>query len=407
MDIRTLLGVVVIVQACCALGLWAIGWHVRGLRGLRWFQWAYASTALGLGCADWGADNHIWTQVAGRCLVMLAAVLMSQGVAEFVSSQANLLAWGGAFWLLFCALEIPAALTGHSDAGVVLFCTFFAAQLYIAALILHARPTPDEKSIIRSAAVFIAGMASVCLLRAAVVPFRSLPADPFVPDPLRFGGLTVFMVFSAAMAFGFIGVVTVRLRGQMEMQANTDALTGVLNRRAIERLAPGEIAACRARGATLAVVAVDLDRFKAVNDVYGHAAGDAVLCATAQALVQGVRQTDQVARVGGEEFVLVLPTRGPQEAFEVAERLRLKLQGLEIRHGDAALTMTASFGVAALSGFSDNWSQLFRRADRWLYLAKQEGRNRTRGDGDFLPAAPAVATTQPWPAPPRLAPGTR
>ena len=408
-DIRTLLGAVALVQLACAGGLWVIGRQVHELSGLRWFQWAYTCTALGLGLgyfyiAEWGPALF-----AVRCVVMAAAVLMTQGVAEYVAASANLLPWGSAFLLLFVAVDGLPAVSAHPHLATSLFCTFFAVQLFTSILVLLSHQDAAERFTTRAAAWMMGGMVLVCLLRAVAGPIRSLPPDPLANDPMRFAGLTVFMVFSAAMAFGFIGMVTMRLQRQLEVEARTDALTGVLNRRALEQVAPGALAACRARGTSLAVLAVDLDRFKWINDAHGHAGGDAVLCAVARALGQSLRDTDLLARVGGEEFVVVLPKRGARLAFEIAERLRTRLEGLQVNYAGQVIPVTASFGVAALSGTEDNWGQVSRRADRWLYLAKQSGRNCTRGEGDPLAAAaeaiPALAAMRApaWPLAPNLA----
>lgn len=401
MDIRTLLGTVVIVQLCCALGLGVIGRDVKGLGGLRWFESAYLCTALGLGWAFWMASVNVWAQFGARCLVMVAAVLMTQGVAEFVSARANMLPWGAAAWVTCCSLDLVCVLTHREALAPAVFCTFFSVQLILAALVLLSRQDPVERFAVRAAAVLMSGMAVVCLGRAVVSPFRDLPANPFAPDPVRFIGLTFFMLFSAGTAFALIGMVTVRLRQQLEHEARTDALTGMLNRRALEAAMTGVIAGCRARGRALAVIAVDLDHFKRINDAHGHGGGDAVLRAVATALAQGVRDTDLVARVGGEEFMLVLPTRGATETFRVAERLRQGLEAMAVPFGAATLGATASFGVATLDHPGEDWSQLFRRADRWLYAAKQDGRNRTRGEGDPHPAPAAAA---PLAGAPRFAP---
>lgn len=382
LDIRTMLGADALLQLCCAGGLWAIGRQVAGLSGLRWFQWAYVCTALGLGCACAYGPESGHALFGARCLVMASAVLMTQGVAEYVASSANLLPWGGAFLLLFAVLDSSADTSLPPNAAATVFCLFFAAQLLIGVLVLQAHKDAEERFTARAAAWMMGATALLCVVRAVVSPWRTVPTNPMANDPLRFAGLTVFMVFSAAMAFGFIGMATMRLQRQLETEARTDALTGLLNRRALEQAAPAVLAACRKRGTSLAVLALDLDRFKWINDTHGHDGGDAVLCAAAQVLSQGLRDSDLLARVGGEEFVVMLPTRGARAAFEVAERLRTRLEGLTIQYEGRPVMVTGSFGVAALGNADISWGELFRRADRWLYLAKQSGRNCTRGEGD-------------------------
>jgi diguanylate cyclase (GGDEF)-like protein len=123
------------------------------------------------------------------------------------------------------------------------------------------------------------------------------------------------------------------------------------------------------------MILLDLDRFKEINDEHCHAAGDAVLSAIGQTLAVNARRSDIVGRWGGEEFVLLLPETGLDEAVELAERLREQLRARVIRHEGAELRMTASFGVAALDGQRD-LALLIDDADKALYAAKMAGRDR-------------------------------
>jgi len=159
--------------------------------------------------------------------------------------------------------------------------------------------------------------------------------------------------------------------------ARRDPLTGLSNRRAFEETLGRAFAHARGTGLALAVVAVDVDHFKAVNDRLGHAAGDLVLAAVAGRLAGALRDGDLVARIGGEEFAALLPGAGLAEAIEVAERLRLRVAGapVVVRGGDA-LAVTVSLGCAALGPEDEEPVGLLARADARLYAAKGAGRNR-------------------------------
>jgi diguanylate cyclase (GGDEF)-like protein len=136
-------------------------------------------------------------------------------------------------------------------------------------------------------------------------------------------------------------------------------------------------------------VLADLDDFKRVNDAYGHEAGDRVLVAFASRLRESVRESDLVARLGGEEFALVLPEIDLDGALAMAERVRRRLTDEPIgAAGAVTLLVTASFGVAEASAAPD-WSALLRRADAALYAAKGAGKNRVSGTParDRQPAA--------------------
>lgn len=158
--------------------------------------------------------------------------------------------------------------------------------------------------------------------------------------------------------------------------AETDALTGLLNRRAIEAMAADALAKADHAGAPVAVVLFDIDRFKTINDGFGHAAGDAVLKAVASAARAELRPGDRLARVGGEEFAALVPGATRAEAGALAERLRRAVAGLALAE-TAGLTVTGSFGVAFRPAGSDlRWEALVASADRRLYAAKAAGRNR-------------------------------
>ncbi|GHA31447.1 GGDEF domain-containing protein [Devosia pacifica] len=157
--------------------------------------------------------------------------------------------------------------------------------------------------------------------------------------------------------------------------ATTDALTGALNRRAFREDAVKQIALARRHRQPLSCVSIDLDHFKTINDTYGHAAGDHVLAGTASCLKAGLRETDLLARMGGEEFVALLPQTDSSTALEVANRLRTSIARLGFPGSRPPIAVTASFGTAGLSDGED-LDGLLMRVDQALYEAKRTGRNR-------------------------------
>ena len=160
----------------------------------------------------------------------------------------------------------------------------------------------------------------------------------------------------------------------LEMQARCDPLTGLLNRRGLEGQFDFAIALARRSGRPLSLLTVDVDHFKRVNDTHGHGVGDQVLQGLARTLQQRLRRSDVAARIGGEEFVALLPDTGLKEAQATADALRLAVAAQE--HPQVG-HITISLGVSALrAGDEDSASALMQRADAALYQAKGEGRNR-------------------------------
>ena len=157
--------------------------------------------------------------------------------------------------------------------------------------------------------------------------------------------------------------------------AARDALTGVGNRVALEVTAEREIAMARRNGQPSALLVIDIDHFKRVNDKYGHSAGDSVLVETARQLQQNCRESDSIFRFGGEEFVVLLSQTDENGATAIAERIRNAIDSMAVQYGAQIIHTTASIGVACLNR-SEGLHAWFDRADQALYLAKQAGRNR-------------------------------
>jgi diguanylate cyclase (GGDEF)-like protein len=166
-----------------------------------------------------------------------------------------------------------------------------------------------------------------------------------------------------------------RMRTSLVEQAEQDPLTHLLNRRSFDRQARHEAQRAQRSDGPWAMLMIDIDHFKRLNDSLGHAAGDVALVAVANALRTALRTEDLAARWGGEEFVLLLVGTAPDAALLAAERIRVALAGLALSHQDRAFTITASIGVATAHGAMEVASVL-HRADEALYAAKAAGRNR-------------------------------
>ncbi len=171
-----------------------------------------------------------------------------------------------------------------------------------------------------------------------------------------------------------------RLEESVEL-AMTDPLTGLHNRRYMETHLKALTEQAQTSGRPLSVLFADIDNFKSINDTYGHDAGDNVLREFAARFRRNTRNIDLACRVGGEEFIIVMPDTGMERAMQVGERLRAAIACEHFQaNRDTRLEVTASVGIATLDGPFDSPEGLIKRADQALFIAKRGGRNRVVAD---------------------------
>lgn len=176
-----------------------------------------------------------------------------------------------------------------------------------------------------------------------------------------------------SLVLGFM--VVMRLINKLSHLSRHDALTDLLNRRAMEEALKHERLRHLRMGEKYAVVVLDIDHFKRINDTYGHAAGDAVLVALASLLKRTAREVDVVGRIGGEEFCLLLPNTGIAGALQAAERIRMAIERRPVWWQQAAMAVTVSLGVAEVLSGGEGIHATLARADGALHRAKAQGRN--------------------------------
>jgi len=205
-----------------------------------------------------------------------------------------------------------------------------------------------------------------------LIALYNFSARTFTDDDAR-----VAELFASQVAIAMDNSRQVEL---MEKQAVTDQLTGLYNRRAFALMAEKEVGRARRYQRPLALILFDIDHFKAVNDTYGHLVGDHVLCVLTERVTRTTRATDIVCRYGGEEFIVLMPEAGREEALAMAERLREEISRMTVVTEGSTLSLTISLGVAGLGPADDeDLESLISRADRAMYQAKAAGRNSVRG----------------------------
>ena len=254
--------------------------------------------------------------------------------------------------------------------------------------LMRRRRGGSRRSVLRMLATVAAGV-----LIYGFVTIRLAEADAAsAPDVFRqtvwifywvFAAIVVFIAFFGYQLFshwqdttdGLLSELQ-RMNTDLERLATTDALTGLLNRRAADKQLDAEWHRARRSGHASALVLLDIDHFKQVNDQYGHPGGDAALRLLASCIRSVMREVDVAARYGGEEFLVVLPETGREGAFVFAERLRERVAASDISHYGHTFRCQVSLGVAVSDKHEASYEQWVRRADQALYRAKQGGRNR-------------------------------
>lgn len=197
---------------------------------------------------------------------------------------------------------------------------------------------------------------------------------------------TIFLVLAVLVGMILSRVLEVAnrkafaLEMQLKVEARTDSLTGLTNRRAMEAAASAELKRARRIGAETSVMILDIDNFKSVNDRFGHDVGDQVIVTVARAIQAIIRETDTLARWGGEEFLAMLPSTSRADATALAERIRLAVAAAPLPV-EGAGQVTVSIGVSSSDDAVEDltnsrWMHMLRAADTALYRAKQGGRNR-------------------------------
>jgi len=195
-------------------------------------------------------------------------------------------------------------------------------------------------------------------------------ARPNVYDKSHIERLQIFADQAA------IAIENAHMFEKVEQMAIADTLTGLYNRRHFYDLGDREIERNKRYHSPLSILLIDLDHFKKINDLYGHDTGDHVLQEVTRSFANALRKMDIPGRLGGEEFVILLPETQVDQAVYVAERLRQVVENTRIKAGSELVSITASIGVATMNPDIPNLQALINSADKAMYLAKDGGRNR-------------------------------
>ena len=377
-------------------GLWLIAARLRLARRPA-LHWAAATSGVALGMSlilgrgtlpDW-----LSLQVSNVLIIASLAVLR-RGIQVFTRTRPTdgehaavvAAAIVVAFWSALAGAGVrPMAIATSAALGFVMLRAAFETRRSLAG---EFGPVAARWCAVPAAAFGALFTFRALMLVVVAAAVESSIAAPGTPNlGLTFGSLLFGLVINTTL----IAMTVLRLVRRLQYQSDHDGLTGLLNRRAMERELRSEAQRQRRLRAGYAVLSVDIDHFKRINDLHGHAAGDAVLVRVAQALRDCARGSDRVGRMGGEEFCVLLPGVDRAGAERAAERLLRAIRETVHPELGPGTPVTVSIGLAVAAEASEPIERLQRRLDRALYAAKHAGRDRIAPAEAAVPEAATLS----------------
>jgi diguanylate cyclase (GGDEF)-like protein len=374
LDLRTLLLMTTVMSSVMSMVMLSVHRSFRGeVRGLdRWSLGLLCVVGAGIAFSLHGAALENAAILAGSALMFWGVGLSMIGTQEFFARRP---AWGlfhGVWlvgmlfsgWLLLVQPHLGARIAVFSLAAFI----FYAVQCWLV----------WRHGMRHFSYCFFGALMTVQALAVLARLLTALSVDAVNMEALRNGPLVnVFMAVASFMslmlAVGFLMMAMRRLQGILEERSTHDPLTGVLNRRGFDIFYSKQRVQLGREGRPLSLMNIDLDHFKAINDRYGHVMGDRVLVQIANLIGQALRESDYVARFGGEEFVVLLPDAEVPRAVMVAERIR---DALRTGWNDQLPPCTVSIGIGTHVSRDESLDSLLGRTDAALYRAKENGRDR-------------------------------
>jgi diguanylate cyclase (GGDEF)-like protein len=369
------------------LALYGAGWILSGMivpqeRAVVWHWCAHSwFAAFGLFLASQRTETYGWWAYCGSSML---AILSYMSVARGADLLVHRPPRDWVHFGILAAFTVSLLLIGASKPNAALrslaiYSTVSVYMVYTVATIYRPIRLEFGRRASIAALVVMGSIACMYLLR-----FLQQASNMSIPREMNqqaVGNVEMlfgYVITAASFNVGVLSLLIKRLVQRLSYLSQRDPLTGLLNRRAFDEKLEVECRRVRRRVTSFVLLAIDIDHFKRINDLYGHAAGDAVLVSVARQLQDYARESDVVARVGGEEFFVMVKASGLRAGQEAAERLRQAVSTSSVLIGGERVSVTISVGVAAPLPQDLEAASLKQRADEVLYLAKAAGRNCVR-----------------------------
>ncbi|MGV3633491.1 MAG: GGDEF domain-containing protein [Pseudorhodoplanes sp.] len=381
LDIATLFAVTVFSMALGGVLLLFAWLQARDTTALAW--WGSAFLVFAPATALFGARGvvaDLWSIQIANGLMLLGYGLLWTGARVFEGRRPVPLAIaaGSIIWVAACQVDafmqsMPARLT-LASVLIGIYSFAFVQELW--------RGRHD--GLVSRWPVMALAVIHVLLFPVRAPSVLSLPFPLSMP---AYGSQTTSLLtfapllYSFALVFLLMALTKERAESNQRYAATIDPLTGIPNRRGFSEQAERMLARSEQERGAVTLLLFDLDRFKTINDRFGHRAGDAVLVLFTKSAVQSLRPLDLFGRIGGEEFVALLPGVTTETAIAVAERVRSNFMAAAAEVGDQPVAATVSVGTASAAQSGYHFDALYAIADAALYRAKQKGRNRTEAGG--------------------------
>lgn len=377
LDVRT-----AVFISSLVLLLTAAGSMLLALRHQRDYlrDWALhflaAAVAGGL-ISQRGILPDVLTILAANALYLLSIVLLHRGLCRFTATPFSARVHSALIAVTTLAHAFCTWVWPSTSARVILQSTGMLLLLLPVLRLLIRRPANGPRgSLLMTAGVL--GILAVWLGVRVVWTVLSPPDELMAAGTFQALTFVLAAVVNGGLGYSLTNLQADRLLNQLQELAHTDLLTGLLSRRGLERALHGEVERARRSGNGLWLAMFDVDRFKQINDRFGHLAGDELLRQVGEVIRNVIRPYDVAGRFGGDEFCVLAVVSAPEDAARLGERLRRAIGALDVSALASDCVVTTSIGMAPVDCTSGNWQAAMDAADRALYAAKAAGRNCVR-----------------------------